>query len=116
MATLVSELQGLKTYYEELGIDTEKINEYIKTLTSDPDEGVVDEYNKLVRQYNDTNVYESPNDALTIIQKLKNICTTDNKFSDDKVNAINKEYKQVELQVGAIRQVQKINNIINVNR
>lgn len=116
MATLVSELQGLKTYYEELGIDTEKIDEYIKTLTSDPDEGVVDEYNKLVRQYNDTNVYESPNDALTIIQKLKNICTTDNKFSDDKVNAINKEYRQVELQVGAIRQVQKINNIINANK
>lgn len=116
MASLISELQGLKTYYEELGIDTEKIDEYIKTLTSDPDEGVVDEYNKLVRQYNDTNVYESPNDALTIIQKLKNICTTDNKFSDDKVNAVNKEYRQVELQVGAIRQVQKINNIINANR
>lgn len=116
MAALVSELQGLKTYYEELGIDTEKIDEYIKTLTSDPDEGVVDEYNKLVRQYNDTNVYESPNDALSIIQKLKNVCTTDNKFSDDKVNAINKEYRQVELQVGAIRQVQKINNIINANR
>ena len=116
MAALVSELQGLKTYYEELGIDTEKIDEYIKTLTSDPDEGVVDEYNKLVRQYNDTNVYESPNDALSIIQKLKNICTTDNKFSDDKVNAVLKEHRQVELQVGAIRQVQKINNIINANR
>lgn len=116
MSALVSELQGLKVLYEELGVDTEKVDEYIKTLTSDPEEGVVDEYNKLVRQYNDTNVYESPNDALSIIQKLKNICTTDNKFSDDKVNAILKEYKQVDLQVRAIRQVQKINNIINANR